>query len=150
MVWRCHTPIIAVMLWFAPMPLRGQTDEAEIRRQVLATDARRIDALRKGDVAPLREIYADDYTLVTAAGVVHTKADQLNELASGQLRYEKFEVTERTVRVYGDVVILLSRERTTILRAGKQVGGDQRSTRVYKRFGAEWRVISTHASPIVR
>ena len=104
----------------------------------------------KGDVAPLREIYADDYTLVTAAGVVHTKADQLAELASGQLRYEKFEVTERTVRVYGDVVILLSRERSTILRAGQPVGGDQRSTRVYKRFGAEWRVVSTHASHIVR
>ena len=97
-MWRCLTPIVAVMLWSAPMPLRGQPDEAEVRRQVLATDARRIDALLKGDVAPLREIYADDYTLVTAAGVVHTKADQLNELASGQLRYEKFEVTERTVR----------------------------------------------------
>ena len=148
---RRHTPVlVAVLLCAMPIPTAAQADEAEARRQVLATDARRIEALRTGDVAPLREIYADDYTLVTAAGVVHTKADQLDELASGQLRYEKFEVTERTVRVYGDVVILLSRERTTILRAGKQVGGDQRSTRVYKRFGKDWRVISTHASAIVQ
>ena len=52
--------------------------------------------------------------------------------------------------MYGDVVVLVSRERTTILRAGQQVGGDQRSTRVYKKFGTEWRVIATHASSIVR
>jgi ketosteroid isomerase-like protein len=142
--------ITTVVLCSAPTLLRGQSDEATAREQVLATDERRITALRRGDLVPLQQIYADDYTLVTPAGIIYTKVDQLNDLASGRLRYEALEVAERSVRVYGDVVVLLSREHSTILRAGKQVGGDVRSTRVYKRFGTQWRVIATHASSIAQ
>lgn len=144
------TMVITVALLSAPILATGQSGEAETKRQVLATDERRVEALRRNDPAPLRKIYADDYTLVTEDGVVHTKTDQLEALASGLLRYDKFDVTERTVRVYGDVVVLVSREQSTILRAGRQVGGDLRSTRVYKKFGTEWRVIATHASSIAR
>ena len=146
-----NTMVITVALLFAPSLATGQSDEAEAKRQVLATDERRVEALRRNDPAPLRKIYADDYTLVTEDGIVHTKSDQLEALASGLLRYEKFDVTERAVRVYGDVVVVLvSREQSTIVRGGRQVGGDLRSTRVYKRFGKEWRVIATHASAIAR
>jgi ketosteroid isomerase-like protein len=115
-----------------------QAQISEAQCQVLAIDDRRRDALLRGDPAPLRQIYADDYTLVSAAGDVYSKADQINDLTAGQVRYEKIEVTERASRVYGDVVILLSRERTNIVRAGRQVGGDIRVTRVYKRFGTQW------------
>lgn len=125
---------------------KGQAGDAEVRRQVLAIDDRRTDALRRADVATLRQIYADDYTLVTPRGVITTKADQINDLTSGQLRYKTIDVTERTVRVYGDVAIVLSQEKTDILRFGQQVGGDVRLTRVYKKFGTEWRAIATHAS----
>jgi ketosteroid isomerase-like protein len=126
----------------------GRARDAEAQRQVLATDDRRREALLQGDPAPLRQIYADDYQLVTPAGVVHTKSDQINDLTSGKLRYEKIEVMERSARVYGDVVVLVSREQTDITREGQQVGGEIRVTRVYKKYGPEWRVIATHASAI--
>ena len=121
--------------------------EEEVRRQVLAIDDRRTDALRRGDSAPLYRIYADDYTLVTpSTGVVRSKAEQINDLDSGRVRYEKIEVMERTVRVYGDVAIVVAREKYSILQAGEQVGGDIRFTRTYKQFGPDWRVIATHGT----
>jgi len=124
---------------------QGKDDEA--RRQVLATDDRRTEALRRADSAPLRRIYADDYTLVTpATGAVRSKAEQIDDLVSGRVRYERIEVTERIVRIYGDVAIVLAREKYSILQAGEQVGGDIRFTRTYRRFGSEWRVIATHGS----
>jgi len=145
-MWK-FAALITLLLWPAQLILSGQAgdSDAESRRQVLTTDDRRIEALRRGDVAPLRQIYADDYTLVTPAGVVRSKTDQINELASGQL-LQKIEVTERTVRIYGDVAIVLSREKTSILLAGQQLGGDMRLTRTYRKFGSEWRVIATHGS----
>lgn len=132
-------------LWFAPLLLSGESGSGDAQRQVIATDDRRVDALRRGDGEPLRQIYADDYTLVTPAGVVRSKADQINELSSGQFR-QKIEVNERTVRVYDDVAIVLLREKSDILLNGQQVGGDMRLTRTYKKFGKEWRVIATHGS----
>ena len=126
---------------------KGRKSDDETRREVIAVDDRRTEALRRGDSAPLRQIYADDYTLVTpATGVIRSKAEQINDLVSGRVRYEKIEVTERTVRVYGDVAIVLAREQYSILQAGEQVGGDIRFTRTYKKFGAVWRVIATHGS----
>lgn len=143
--------VIMVALSSAPLALWAQAgDNTEVQRQIVATDERRADALRRNDGAPLRQIYADDYTLVTPAGVVRSKVDQINELASGRVRYEKLEVNERTVRVYGDVAILLSRENDSILQDSQQVGGDIRFTRVYKKFGTEWRVIATHGSIVGR
>jgi ketosteroid isomerase-like protein len=123
----------------------GKDDKA--RRQVLATDDRRTSALRRGDSMPLHRIYADDYTLVTpATGVIRSKAEQIDDIVSGRVRYEKIEVTERTVRLYGDAAIVLAREKYSIMQAGEQVGGDIRFTRTYKKFGPDWRVIATHGT----
>lgn len=121
-------------------------NDAEARRQVLSTDDLRMEALRQGNPAPLRQIYADDYTLVTPSGVVRSKDEQIDDLVSGRVRYAKIETTTRTVRVYGNVAIVLSREKYDILQAGQQVGGDIFFTRTYKKFGTEWRVIATHGS----
>jgi ketosteroid isomerase-like protein len=139
--------LITASLGFSPQVLTAPTGDAEIRRQVLATDDRRTEALRSGDAAPLRRIYADDYTLVTPTGIVRSKADQISELASGRLR-QNIEVIERTVRVYGDVAIVLSREMSDIRLDGRQLGGDLRFTRVYKKFGDDWCVIATHGTVV--
>jgi uncharacterized protein (TIGR02246 family) len=147
-MFRRSAAAIVLLLAPAALAVAQQSAGADAQQQVLATDDRRMDALRRGDATPLREIYADDYTLVTPAGVVRSKADQINELSSGQLR-QQIDLLERTVRMYGDVAIVLSREKSSILLAGRQVGGDMRMTRVYKKFGNQWRVIATHGSVIV-
>jgi ketosteroid isomerase-like protein len=142
--WKYAVPIVLVIS-SAPLILTGQVADAESRREVLATDDRRIEALRRGDAAPLRQIYVDDYSLVTPAGVIRSKTEQINELASRRLQ-QKIELLERNVRVYDDVAIVLSRERSDIQLNGQQVGGDMRMTRIYKKFGTEWRVVATHGS----
>lgn len=118
-------------------------------QQVLATDDRRYDALRRGDPAPLESIYADDYTLVTAEGQVKTKADQIRQMKSGELHYSKIDVVERSVRMYGDVAVVLSIQNDIIVQSGRQIiAGKERVTRVYKYMDGMWRVIATHATPI--
>jgi ketosteroid isomerase-like protein len=142
--WKYAVAIVLVIS-SATLILRGQVADAESRREVLATDDQRIEALRRGDAAPLRQIYVDDYSLVTPAGVIRSKTDQINELASRRLQ-QKIELLERNVRVYDDVAVVLSRERSDIQLNGQQVGGDMRMTRMYKKFGTQWRVIATHGS----
>jgi ketosteroid isomerase-like protein len=131
-----------------PSSLWGQGRPIAVQQEVLTTDDRRTEALRRGNAAALRQIYAEDYTLVTPDGVVRGKADQISEVESGRLRYPRIEVIDRTVRLYGDVAVVLSRDRYDILLDGKQMGGDLRFTRIYKKFGTQWRVIATHGSRI--
>lgn len=124
--------------------------EEEARREVLATDDQRMEALRQANPAPLRQIYADDYTLVTPSGVIRSKEEQINDLVSGRVRYGKIDTTERSVRVYGDVAIVLSRDKYDILQVGQQVGGEIFFTRTYKKFGAKWREIAAQGTFVNR
>ena len=146
MLTKCLMAMVCVLVCAAFV--RAQGGNARIQQKILATDDRREAALQQGDVATLRQIYADDYTLVSPTGVVQTKADQISDLSAGRLHYNKLELLERKVRIYGDTAVMLTRERADIVRNGEQVGGDVRITRIYKRFGTRWMVIATHASAI--
>lgn len=139
-------PLGMAVVGVIPTSLVAQASAGE--REVWATDERRTDALRRADPAPLREIYADDYTLVTPAGVIRSKREQIGELESGELRYHSIEVLDRSVRLYGDVAVVLSRDRYEISLRGQNPGGDLRFTRVYKKFGPQWRLIATHGSRV--
>lgn len=119
-----------------------------VEQQVIAIDEQRMDALRRGDPAPLERIYADDYTLVTGLGEVRSKADQIKQLKSGALRYADIRSVERQVRLYGDVAVIVSRQQADIRQGSHRITGDERVTRVYKNFDGQWRVIATHATPI--
>ena len=145
----CWIGVFVAGLWIvAVVPAHALAQAITPEQGVVATDDRRTEALRRGNAAPLREIYADDYTLVTPAGVIRSKADQISEIESGELRYGNIEGLERTVRIYDDVAVVVSRDRYDILLRGQQVGGDIRFTRVYKKFGTTWRLIATHGSPV--
>jgi hypothetical protein len=80
--WSQHLPSLFGQ---APRNNKGRkSEDDEARRQVLFTDDRRTDALRRNDGALLHQIYADDYTLVTpSTGAIRSKAEQINDLLSG-------------------------------------------------------------------
>lgn len=123
------TRILLVAMLFIPFSLASRqishndasltAKDDDARRQVLATDDRRMEALRQRNPVPLRQIYTDDYTLVTPSGVIRSKNDQINDLMSGRVRYGKIETTQRSARVYGDVAVVLSRDKYDILQAGQ-------------------------------
>ena len=150
------TRILLVAMLFIPFSLASRqishnhssltSKDDDARHQVLATDDRRMEALRQRDPVPLRQIYTDDYTLVTPSGVIRSKDDQINDLVSGRVKYGKIETTERSVRVYGDVAVILSRDKYDILQAGQQVGGDIFFTRTYKKFGTMWREVAAQGT----
>jgi len=104
---------------------RGTGNADEARRSILATDDRRMEA---------------------PSGVIRSKDDQINDLVSGRVKYGKIETTTRSVRVYGDVAVVISRDKYDILQDGNQVGGDIFFTRAYKKFGTIWREIAAQGT----
>ena len=78
---------------------------------VLEAEARRMDAMVRGDTGALGRILADDLTYTHASGVVDTKASLLSSLSSGRLKYKSIERADPRVRVYGDVAIVNGRAK---------------------------------------
>lgn len=118
----------------------------DAQNEVLSTDDARIKARTSGDVQRMSNIYADDYTLVTAEGDIRTKEDQLSELRSGQLQFRPVELLERTVRIYDKTAIVQSHERAVIIRNGHDIGGDFRANRVYIKRDKRWQLVLTQVT----
>ncbi|HEX9160131.1 MAG TPA: nuclear transport factor 2 family protein [Thermoanaerobaculia bacterium] len=145
--------LYAVLLAFTTVLLEGRCASVpssgdELRSEVLSTDDARIRSRTTGDVRTLSAIYADDYTLVTAEGALRTKKDQISELQAGQLQFRPVEILERTVHLYGHTALVLSHERSRIIRNGEDIGGDFRVTRVYVTRQGRWQLVSTQATRI--
>ena len=146
---RFFTLILALLILPAAGVALNRNAAKDAQKEVLSTDDARIKARTSGDVQTMSKIYADDYTLVTAEGDLRTREDQLSELRSGQLQFRPVEVLERTVRLYGNTAIVRSRERSTIIRNGQDIGGDFRANRVYIKRDGRWQLVLTQATRIV-
>ena len=122
-------------------PMRESAEAA-----VLAVDDARLRSRAAGDTSVLSRIYADDYQLITAEGVVRTKKDQIDEVSSGVLRFLPVELLDRTVHVYERTALVLSHERAHIIRNGQEIGGELRMTRVYVLRDERWQLVLAQAT----
>jgi hypothetical protein len=71
------------------------------------TERRRLRALVSADMATAAPLHAEDYQLITPAGVALTKDEYLSAVTSGELGYRTFEpVSEIKVLAGPDLAVL--------------------------------------------
>ena len=100
----------------------------------------------RGDAAALDRLFADDLVVVVPGMRAMTKADSLGVFASGRMKFDRYETSETTFRVYDTTAIATGRLGRTRIIAGRSVDDDWRFTKVYVRRAGRWQVVSFHAS----
>ena len=107
-----------------------------------------IAALKGKDAAALERIWADDLTFINPGGAVLTKAQRLADIQSGANRFDSLEVSDRTVRVYGDTAVMTSLTTMKGQYGGQDASGQYRVTNVFARRGGGWQIVSLQMTPI--
>jgi ketosteroid isomerase-like protein len=79
---------------------------ADAQKKVANLDTEYQAAVRRGDVAAMDRLLADDFVLVTGSGKVYHKSDLLQEARNSQMKYERQEDSEQTVRVWGQTAVV--------------------------------------------
>lgn len=95
--------LLSICLLAAPLA-RAQNGNAE--QEVSALSDQMIQANLKGDESFYQKYYADDATIVHGNGKLFTKAQDIEDLKSGALKYESIDVLEKTIHVYGDTAVV--------------------------------------------
>lgn len=133
---------VAALLALAAGPAAAHTEtpSAEAEKQVRAAHARRFEVMVQGDTAALAPLLADDLVYTHATGQVETKAQFLESLASGRLRYRVIADPDPAVRVYGDVAVVTGRADVQATAGGRDVAFAARYLAVYVRDGGAWRL----------
>jgi uncharacterized protein (TIGR02246 family) len=121
-----------------------------VEQQIKTLSDQLVQALLKGDTGFFEKYYADDAVIVRGAGKVFPKAQDIENLKSGALRFEAYNVREQKTHTYGDtaVVNLLASARGS--GEGQAFSGDYRVTWVWVKQKGNWKLALyqvTSASP---
>jgi ketosteroid isomerase-like protein len=123
----------------SPAPAAAQSPE-DLQKEILAQDARRIEAMVGADVKTLGDILRDDLTYIHSSGQLETKAQVIDEIATGKLKYRAIVPSEQTVRVLGDSALVTGRAQLKAVSGGKSLGFWVRFTEVWVRTGTTWQL----------
>jgi ketosteroid isomerase-like protein len=119
-----------------------------ISETVLDLDRIRRDAMTKADVDTLGDLFADEMVWIHATARVDTKAGLLDAIGSGSTKYLSIDVTDETVRDFGDVVLVSGIAAMTAEIKGETRELRNRFTIVWVRRGASWQVVNWQSTSI--
>jgi ketosteroid isomerase-like protein len=102
------------------------------------------------DAASYDRILADDYIWTDYDGIVWTKAQDLEDLRSGQVVNTSYFEDDWQVRVYGDAAVVTGRTTVKETWKGKDTSGQYRYTDTWVKRGGRWQLLASHTSKIAR
>lgn len=123
-------------------------DSAHTAEGVRAAELARADALLKADTTALSRLVADDFVEISRLGTLRTKADNIRDITSGDLKLLTVKYDSTNVRVYGDVAVLRAIANNTGMFHGQPFAGRIWYTRVFVWKGGRWQAVTMQQTPI--
>ena len=148
---------VVVIALVTPWLLFGQakpqqaapSKSASVEQELIKLEEGWGDALVKGDVAFLDRILADDYMDTCDDGTVATKAQDIADLKSGDLKVTSLVADESKVRVYGKAAVVTYRFTLKGQFKDKDISGQYRETDTWVKRAGHWQCVASQESKIV-
>ncbi|MHB8216024.1 MAG: nuclear transport factor 2 family protein [Candidatus Sulfotelmatobacter sp.] len=143
-------PLLTVaLLGFAraQATVRNQPD-ADTEKEVLEVERQKDEAVRNRDIAVLERIYADDMAFVNGRGQVVSKAQHLEEIRAGNVKYLSSNKSDYHVRLYGSTAILTGRENSVVEYHGKTISSPRQFITVYVKLDGQWKYVAHQVTPV--
>jgi ketosteroid isomerase-like protein len=118
------------------------TAASALEDSVRAVEMARGRALTSADTVALSRLVADEFVEVSRLGQLRSKADNMREIATGDLKLTTVKYDSLTVRVYGDVAVLRGMADNTGTYRGFPFTGKIRYTRVFVRRDGRWQAVA--------
>ncbi len=107
-----------------------------------AVELARAQALLRADTLALSRMVADEFVEISRLGQLRTKAENVRDIASGELRLTSLKYDRLTVRIYGDVAVLRGIADNTGTFRGFPFSGKIRYMRIFVRRDGRWQAVA--------
>jgi ketosteroid isomerase-like protein len=112
------------------------------------------EALLRGDIAVIEEIEANDLIFTDATGVVTSKAEEIQSIKSGEVKFASIKMTDIHVQDYGNVGVVTGSLVEKAQYKNADISGTYRFTDVWAKRKGKWEhvagqetLLSTPAEP---
>src|SRR2546422_9723747 len=144
---RLFSIVIVVVLAWAASSLLAQGGNAE--QEIRAVFDQIKDALLKGDAAAAwGKLAAEDSVSIGADGKVLSKAEVVDGIRAGKIKYESIDTSDIKVRVYGDTAVLTDTSSIKAHRGDLDMSGQYRNVRVFVNRGGKWQQVLAQRTKI--
>jgi ketosteroid isomerase-like protein len=116
--------------------------QATTEDSVRAAEQARAQALLKADTVALSRLVADEFVEISRLGQIRTRADNIRDIASGDLKLTAVKYDSLVVRIYGEVAVLRGIADNTGTFRGFPFSGKIRYTRVFVRRDGRWQAVA--------
>jgi ketosteroid isomerase-like protein len=137
-----------LVLFFVLLLLPFAAGAEDARQDILAADARRFDAMIRVDPAALDGLLADDLTYTHSSGQAETKAQFLESLKAGKIRYLSAQPSDVAVRLYGETAVVTGRAEIKEVLGGQEAVLPLRFTEVWVKSGGSWKLAAWQSTRI--
>ena len=137
--------LAALLVLAAHGPTRAASKEkaaASPEDEVRAVEMARADALLHADTTALSRMTANDFVEISRFGQLRTKADNMRDVGSGDLKLATVKYDSLTVRIYGEVAVLQGIADNTGAFRGMPFAGKIRYTRIFVRRDHRWQAVA--------
>jgi ketosteroid isomerase-like protein len=146
--------VLLVLALAVPATMLSQQSTTAKEKEVRAV----IDEIQKGVLkggveaaATLDKYNADDFTLIQGNGAIQTKAENREGFSSGKAGFQKMDLSDVKVHIYGNTAVVIGIEKYIGEQAGvKSTGNPARFTRVLVKRDGIWKQVlkqSTRITP---
>ena len=147
--WRFSilTVIVQALITSSELFAQGPLSQ-DAADQVRAAETARGQALLQRDTTALSRLVANEFTEISRLGTIRTKADNIRDIASGDLRLTTIKYDSLTVHVYGDAAVLQGIADNTGMFRGIPFAGKIRYMRVFVRRDGRWQAVAMQQTPM--
>jgi hypothetical protein len=124
-------------------PPESKASRAEIEA-VLKFERDWCNAYLHGDIDFLQKNVVDDFTLTNSNAQISTKAEDIEELKSGSVKYEVFENREMKPRIYDNTAVVTGWTKVKGSINGKPYETDVAFTDTLVRMNGQWYGVAGH------
>ena len=136
---------LAVLLALLAVPAVQAGEEG---KAALEAQDRRWALTAGGDLDELDAMLTDDMNYTHSSAAVDTKAQFLDSLRSGRVRYISIEPEERTVRVYGDTAVVQGVAHLLVKVPDRDIDVRLRFTEMYVNQDGQWKMALWHSTKV--
>ncbi|HEV2805358.1 MAG TPA: nuclear transport factor 2 family protein [Chthoniobacterales bacterium] len=108
-----------------------------------------LDAYMKGDAAVLKNIEADDFTIVEPDGTVTTKAEDIKSVTDKKFSLKSATMSDYKCRMIGEnAAVVTAMLKMSGSDEGKEFSGDFRAIDVFEKKDGKWLAVASQLTKV--
>lgn len=133
---------------FAQTTQKDAMKTGATEQKLMQLEKAMLDSILQGKFADLEKYYADGYVFTAPDAMQITRTDLLSAFKSGALKVESSTNSDMKVTLFGDTAIVRYKSMDKGTLNGQSISGTYQWTDVFVKIKGNWRLVSTHGTPV--